>query len=656
MRPVLCLLSILCAFGLASRPRACPPSKNDGDPAAQSRPSLVPAWAELAGQHAGAAALRAQAAALRSGSSSRPGNAPATPVPPEPLCVVGATGDTTVLRAHGLTDMGAVVQLLMQLETLDGSATDLWKGGLDWMVAHALPGNPGYKWAWIENDPQWGDSYLHPIAALNALAFAEGWTRTQNPCYLQMAAGAMDWLEAEQMALASLPGGAGLAGCAYVELDLWETPHLYNIGSYGHAAIARSALEVYRLTGDATARSIAECLAETYRSVAETDSASGGKKWGVFMPVLTGYHYVSFCAGTAGIVEFLIEMARTFPGSWYEQYARDGLTWLGAIAVPEPSMPLQPAYKWPTRTDLPDSLQLYQEIVGGGAAGVGRAFLAGYATWGDPRYLRFARGGGNWILGMALPAAGHGIKWGGAGWWENWCVGQIGIMNFLGRLHDVTQALEYRLGFEDALDWLEGQLVSAGTGGAIFPNSEGGNSTSTDFIWGFTGLANEFYDPMCSLVAAHPELYVLVLEFLDGIKVAENGGYAWPWPVSVAMTDAGDDAVAARAAAWRPRALPNPSRAEVTIETPLGGPKFAGAATVEASGNFELRIVDVTGRLVRRIQGGGAGTSAGASLRWRWDARDDSGRRVPRGLYFATLRGPGVDAARAPAVRFVVLR
>ena len=56
----------------------------------------------------------------------------------------------------------------------------------------------------------------------------------------------------------------------------------------------------------------------------------------------------------------------------------------------------------------------------------------------------------------------------------------------------------------------------------------------------------------------------------------------------------------------------------------------------EAAG---IRLYDVTGRLVRtvRLAHGGHGTA-------QWNGRDESGRLVPAGLYFARLMGGSLHA------------
>ena len=58
----------------------------------------------------------------------------------------------------------------------------------------------------------------------------------------------------------------------------------------------------------------------------------------------------------------------------------------------------------------------------------------------------------------------------------------------------------------------------------------------------------------------------------------------------------------------------------------------------------EFSILDVSGRLVHRS----AHSIAAGSGFWSvtWDGRDGRGRKAPDGVYFARVRGPGIDDAR----------
>jgi flagellar hook assembly protein FlgD len=76
-------------------------------------------------------------------------------------------------------------------------------------------------------------------------------------------------------------------------------------------------------------------------------------------------------------------------------------------------------------------------------------------------------------------------------------------------------------------------------------------------------------------------------------------------------------------------ATPNPFRERV---------RFRGAAR-----ETWLEIRSDLGRLVRRIKA--------ASDDFSWDGRDDNGRRLPAGLYFARLR----EAGKARRIRLIKL-
>ena len=94
------------------------------------------------------------------------------------------------------------------------------------------------------------------------------------------------------------------------------------------------------------------------------------------------------------------------------------------------------------------------------------------------------------------------------------------------------------------------------------------------------------------------------------------------------------------------RVYPNPYR-------PRGGRVLQipyRVLSIDGGKSIELRVFDLGGRLVRRIQsvtaaGGGFGSLA-------WDGRDDRGRLAADGVYFIHLSGPGIDDGR----QFVLLR
>lgn len=76
--------------------------------------------------------------------------------------------------------------------------------------------------------------------------------------------------------------------------------------------------------------------------------------------------------------------------------------------------------------------------------------------------------------------------------------------------------------------------------------------------------------------------------------------------------------------ALRLAASPNPSRGplNLSLESPSGG-------------YDALELLDVSGRIVRKLS---SGAVAGGRWNIRWDGRDESGQRMPAGLYFARMR------------------
>ena len=82
--------------------------------------------------------------------------------------------------------------------------------------------------------------------------------------------------------------------------------------------------------------------------------------------------------------------------------------------------------------------------------------------------------------------------------------------------------------------------------------------------------------------------------------------------------------------------LPNPCRDGATLRFRLAH-----------AGNAAIRIVDATGRVRRDLK---AGHFAAGHNQLRWDGRDDQGRRVTAGTYFARLKTRGAVSTRAITV------
>jgi len=65
--------------------------------------------------------------------------------------------------------------------------------------------------------------------------------------------------------------------------------------------------------------------------------------------------------------------------------------------------------------------------------------------------------------------------------------------------------------------------------------------------------------------------------------------------------------------------------------------------SLDRTGEMELAVVDVAGRVVRRLD---RGSREAGDHRVTWDGRDDAGRPLPAGVYFARLEANGVTQAR----------
>jgi flagellar hook capping protein FlgD len=107
-------------------------------------------------------------------------------------------------------------------------------------------------------------------------------------------------------------------------------------------------------------------------------------------------------------------------------------------------------------------------------------------------------------------------------------------------------------------------------------------------------------------------------------RLADHGG------ARVTQEPAGAGPILEMAAPGLAAATPNPFSSEITLRCVLS-----------ASGPMSLRIYDAAGRLVRTLADG---TWDAGEQRAVWDGRDDAGRLVPSGAYFARMRAGGREA------------
>lgn len=105
--------------------------------------------------------------------------------------------------------------------------------------------------------------------------------------------------------------------------------------------------------------------------------------------------------------------------------------------------------------------------------------------------------------------------------------------------------------------------------------------------------------------------------------------------------DLGQDGVTGRAQLGGLRVVPNP-----------GADRFALAFGLEAGDRAVVRVIDVSGRMVREVASVGPAPTEFVAV--EWDGRDAAGNPVPAGVYFAEVRREA--DARVERARIVVAR
>jgi subtilisin family serine protease len=91
---------------------------------------------------------------------------------------------------------------------------------------------------------------------------------------------------------------------------------------------------------------------------------------------------------------------------------------------------------------------------------------------------------------------------------------------------------------------------------------------------------------------------------------------------------------------------PDPGSLTLRFERIAPNPVVSGTTirfSVPAETSVSLALYDVQGRRVRQLE---QGTVAAGVHAVRWDGRDDSGRRLTSGIYFARLEGGGLADSR----------
>ena len=565
-----------------------------------------------------------------------------------------------------LVGVTGTIEFMMTASEHFPQYTSTWQGGLDWVESKAMPGNPGLKWEAEYCDGLVGSGYISNVWIANT--FARAYTLSGDIHNLDVARDALKWVKCGHFPASTFyckADGTPSDGWIWIEFSRPHAPEFYNIGAlHGVTAIGRHALEVYRIAGTThmagtLGREIAIQVGKTIRDTANTDPVysqpgspayfwhtingpgDGGNACAQFPNV--GDNDVSktagFCFGTAGIVEFLIEMDKTFGDTdpLYENLARGGLEWL----VRSKEDLGNSMYRWKVNAAAP--VPGYTPTVGYGATGVGRALLEGYRWFGNTHYLDNAKGAGNWIVSEADAfASGTQFAWGDnyLGNYTHltgWCRGTPGVAYYLYNLWQTSGVNSYRIAALKAANWLSAQQVTL-VHGTTVPMEAGGTHIQNGFAWGVASLHNPTYAATINgpFEESSPLVNVLIntTEYLDAVKIpdAASGGHYWtqslPYelpPASFFMDGVGEPIDSATP----------PSKVVSTVLTP-DSPPFRARWNLDTPRVGKARaahgmVVDVTGRRVRE---GLHVDVTETEVRTNWDGRDEAGTFVQSGPYF----------------------
>lgn len=261
----------------------------------------------------------------------------------------------------------------------------------DWLVSNAIPSeHGGVYWLHEPNFPKVYTGIAHGNGGAGKF-LTRLYRATQNTDYLYTSIDAYNWLQNYKLTV----GAEGVAWKRLASDDFY-----YNGWCSGAAGMVPFFNELWLITSDTTYSS--EIRAVGVGLLEASDSQPNGRAWKRDMGEGQSY-FTTYCQGTAGLVDTLVNLYEVDNNHTYLDYAEEGLNWLAEEAIAHPNGGIY----WPVS-------QAYRRVDTGyqmGVASVARAFIAGYRTTGKQKYLDVIKSASELLLRIANRPQENQLNW-----------------------------------------------------------------------------------------------------------------------------------------------------------------------------------------------------------------------------------------------------
>ncbi len=233
-------------------------------------------------------------------------------------------------------------------------------------------------------------------------------------------------------------------------------------------------------------------------------------------------NYTGLAEGTAGIGSFLLDLFTKTANESYLQYAVGAGQWLMSQAISSSG-----GYCWGHQQN---SLFHYTGT-GLGAAGIGQFFNELFQTTGNITYLNYSESAARWLDGQKIETGGK-FSWhdhdSSLDYYLGRKTGMAGIAEFFLDLFERTGNASYRALANGTLKWLMAEATSGMGGYAWYISSSQPATYATGHDTGAAGIGQTFLHAFQTSGNQTFMNYAKgAAEWLDGMKIAANGGYKW---------------------------------------------------------------------------------------------------------------------------------